>query len=106
MRRIASLFVVVAALLVLGFLIAAQLAAEGPRIRYTTQDRSPLVDVLVAVVLARSLPDDLELSGPDNLDRIIVHCDEPLPLQVDGEDTGDVYDVVYEAERDAVTVFV
>lgn len=31
------------ALLALGFLIAAQLAAEGPRIRYTTQEREPLV---------------------------------------------------------------
>jgi diacylglycerol kinase family enzyme len=41
-----------------------------------------------------------------DLDRIVVHCDEPLPLQVDGEDTGDVREVVYEAERDAVTVFV
>lgn len=32
------------ALLALGFLIAAQLAAERPRIRYTTQERSPLVE--------------------------------------------------------------
>ena len=32
------------ALLALGFLIAAQLAAEGPRVRYTTQERSPLVE--------------------------------------------------------------
>jgi uncharacterized protein YlxW (UPF0749 family) len=32
------------ALLGLGFLIAAQLAAEGPRIRYTSQERSPLVE--------------------------------------------------------------
>jgi hypothetical protein len=31
------------ALLALGFLIAAQLAAEGPRVTYTTQERSPLV---------------------------------------------------------------
>jgi cell division protein FtsB len=31
------------ALFALGFLIAAQLAAEGPRVRYTTQERSPLV---------------------------------------------------------------
>jgi uncharacterized protein YlxW (UPF0749 family) len=31
------------ALSALGFLIAAQLAAEGPRVRYTTQERSPLV---------------------------------------------------------------
>ena len=33
-----------AALLGLGFLIAAQLAAEGPRVRYTTQERSPLIE--------------------------------------------------------------
>jgi uncharacterized protein YlxW (UPF0749 family) len=32
------------ALLALGFLIAAQLAAQGPRIRYTTQERAPLVE--------------------------------------------------------------
>jgi uncharacterized protein YlxW (UPF0749 family) len=32
-----------AALFVLGFLIAAQLASEGPRIRITTQERTPLV---------------------------------------------------------------
>jgi uncharacterized protein YlxW (UPF0749 family) len=31
------------ALLVLGFLIAAQLASEGPRIRITSQERTPLV---------------------------------------------------------------
>jgi uncharacterized protein YlxW (UPF0749 family) len=33
-----------AALLGLGFLIAAQLAAEGPRVRYTSQERAPLVE--------------------------------------------------------------
>jgi uncharacterized protein YlxW (UPF0749 family) len=32
------------ALLVLGFLIAAQAASEGPRVRYTTQERTPLVE--------------------------------------------------------------
>src|SRR2546423_14249204 len=32
------------ALLALGFLIAAQWAAEGPRIRYTTQERSTLAE--------------------------------------------------------------
>lgn len=30
-------------LLVLGFLIAAQMASEGPRVQYTTQERTPLV---------------------------------------------------------------
>jgi uncharacterized protein YlxW (UPF0749 family) len=34
------------ALLALGFLIAAQLASEGPRIRYTSQERSPLVETV------------------------------------------------------------
>ena len=41
-----------------------------------------------------------------DLDRLVVRCDRPLALQVDGEDTGDVVEAVYEAERDAVTVFV
>ena len=51
------------------------------------------------------LRDGKSLAARD-LDRIVVRCDEPLPLQVDGEDTGDVVEVVYEAERAAVTVFV
>lgn len=34
------------ALLALGFLIAAQMAAEGPRIRYTSQERTPLVETV------------------------------------------------------------
>ena len=41
-----------------------------------------------------------------DLDRIVVRCDRPLPLQVDGEDAGDVVEAVYEAERDVVTVLV
>jgi uncharacterized protein YlxW (UPF0749 family) len=34
------------ALLALGFLIAAQLASEGPRIRYTSQERAPLIETV------------------------------------------------------------
>jgi diacylglycerol kinase family enzyme len=37
-------------------------------------------------------------------DRIVVRCDGPTALQLDGEDLGDVEEVVFEAERDAVTV--
>lgn len=33
-----------AALLALGFLIAAQLSSENPRVRYTTQERTPLLE--------------------------------------------------------------
>jgi uncharacterized protein YlxW (UPF0749 family) len=44
-RRIPSWQVTLgAALLVLGFLIAAQLGSEGPRVRYTTQERTPLLE--------------------------------------------------------------
>jgi diacylglycerol kinase family enzyme len=39
-------------------------------------------------------------------DRIEIRCDAPMPLQLDGEDIGDVTDVVFEAERDAVDVLV
>jgi diacylglycerol kinase family enzyme len=39
-----------------------------------------------------------------NLDRISVRCDHALPLQVDGEDIGDVNEAVFEAEREAITV--
>jgi diacylglycerol kinase family enzyme len=45
------------------------------------------------------------LTGHD-LDRIVVTCDRPLPLQADGEDLGDVDSVVFEARRDAVSVLV
>ena len=44
-------------------------------------------------------------SGHD-LDRIVVRCDRPLPLQADGEDLGDVVEAVFEARRDAVSVLV
>ncbi len=48
--------------------------------------------------------DDL-WSGHD-LDRIVVRCDKPMPLQADGEDLGDVVEAVFEAKRDAVSVLV
>ncbi len=35
------------ALLALGFLIAAQMAAEGPRVQYTSQERTPLVGTVL-----------------------------------------------------------
>jgi diacylglycerol kinase family enzyme len=41
-----------------------------------------------------------------DLDRLVIRCDRPLPLQVDGEDLGDIETAVFEAERDAVTVLV
>jgi diacylglycerol kinase family enzyme len=43
------------------------------------------------------------LYGHD-LDRLVVRCDRPLPLQADGEDLGDVETAIFEAERDVVPV--
>jgi hypothetical protein len=39
-------------------------------------------------------------------DRIEIRPDAPMPLQVDGEDLGDVSELLLEAERDALTVLV
>jgi diacylglycerol kinase family enzyme len=45
------------------------------------------------------------LYGHD-LDAFEVVCDAPTPLQVDGEDLGDVERAVFETERDAISVLV
>jgi uncharacterized protein YlxW (UPF0749 family) len=63
------------ALLLLGFLIAAQIASEGPRVAYSTQERSPLIttalglqtqqDALKATILdLRRRIGDLEAQDP------------------------------------------
>ncbi len=78
------------ALLVLGFLIAAQIAAEGPRIRYSTEERTPLIETalglqtqqeaLKAEILAlRGRIGDLEAQGPgdaDSLQRLYARLEE------------------------------
>ena len=53
--------------------------------------------------LATGRPARNALRGHD-LDRIEVRCDQPLPLQADGEDLGDVREALFEAERNALTV--
>ena len=53
--------------------------------------------------LARGRPARNALRGHD-LDRIEVKTDRPLPLQVDGEDLGDVTEAVFEAERGSISV--
>jgi len=55
--------------------------------------------------LAAGRPARNAIRGHD-LDRIEVRCDNPLPLQADGEDLGDVGEAVFEAERRSLTVLV
>jgi diacylglycerol kinase family enzyme len=59
-------------------------------LRHTFTGRGRLRDVLAA----------------HDLDRIAIRCDRPLPLQVDGEDLGDVEEALFEAQRAAVAVLV
>ncbi len=61
--------------------------------------------MVVHAMRGSGLKDGKALVAHD-LDHILVSCDRPLPLQVDGEDAGDVTEAVYEAERDAVSVLV
>jgi diacylglycerol kinase family enzyme len=79
----------------------AGLAFVAP-VRVRARDLPGLV---LRVARGSGLKEGRALAGRD-LDRIVVRCDLPLPLQVDGEDAGDVLEAVYEAERDAVTVLV
>jgi diacylglycerol kinase family enzyme len=41
-----------------------------------------------------------------DLDRVVARCDEPQPMQLDGEGLGEVTEVLFESERDAVAVLV
>ena len=109
--------------------VAFALASNGPAytyagpltIRPTPEARfeSGLDLVAPARVRPRDLPrlTRFALGGGDrakardlvyvhDADRIEIACDRPLPLQVDGEDLGDVEHAVLESERAAVTVLV
>ena len=50
LRSLPSVQVTLAvALLVLGFLIAAQVSGEGPRVRYSTEERAPLIETALGL---------------------------------------------------------
>jgi diacylglycerol kinase family enzyme len=59
--------------------------------------------LLVHMVRGTTASDPTVFSGHD-LDELMVRCDKPLPLQVDGEDLGDVAEASFTVERDALTV--
>jgi diacylglycerol kinase family enzyme len=66
--------------------------------------RRSLVRTAWAVLLGH--PRSADVLYAHDLDRIEIVCDRPTPLQVDGEDLGDVEVAIFEAERGAVEVFV
>ena len=78
------------ALLVLGFLIAAQISAEGPRVRYSTEERSPLIETALGlqaqqealkgqILDLRRRIGDLEAQGPgaaESLKRLYAELED------------------------------
>jgi diacylglycerol kinase family enzyme len=68
-----------------------------------TPTRLPLL--LPQVLLGRA-PRRRDVLALHDLDAVEIECDVPTPLQVDGEDLGDVTTIRFEAERDALDVVV
>jgi diacylglycerol kinase family enzyme len=60
----------------------------------------------LAVALLRGARERRGVRVLHDVDRIVVRCDRPMPLQVDGEDLGDVEVATFEAEHAAVTALV
>jgi diacylglycerol kinase family enzyme len=58
----------------------------------------------LAVQALRGRPGGGDVLVGHDLDRILIRCDTPLPVQVDGEDIGDVEEAEIVVERDALTV--
>jgi len=64
-----------------------------------------IVPQLVAhLLLGRGQASASNILYGHDLNAIAARCDVPMPLQVDGEDLGDVTEVVFCAERSAVTI--
>jgi diacylglycerol kinase family enzyme len=59
-----------------------------------------------ALVLGRGLARTRDVVYGHDLERIEVVSDEPMPLQADGEDLGDVTSAVFEAERGAALLLI
>jgi len=60
--------------------------------------------LLAYVALGRGQQSARDIVYAHDGDRFEIRCDRPLPLQVDGEDLGDVEHALFDAERDALTV--
>jgi diacylglycerol kinase family enzyme len=58
------------------------------------------------VTLTRGASARAGLTVLHDVDRVVIRCDRPMPLQVDGEDLGDVERVELESEPRAVTALV
>jgi diacylglycerol kinase family enzyme len=66
---------------------------------------SALPRLVLYVLRGRGQERARDIVHAHDLDRLELACDTPQPLQLDGEDLGDVTEVVFETERGALTVY-
>jgi diacylglycerol kinase family enzyme len=69
-------------------------------------DRGTALRLAARIAAGRGIAGAPGVLAAHDLDRVVVRCDSPLPLQADGEDLGDVTEAIFEAERDAISVLV
>src|SRR5581483_2411543 len=69
-------------------------------------DRSTALRLAARLAAGRGLAGAPGVLAAHDVDRVVVRCEAPLPLQADGEDLGDVEEAVFESEREAVDVLV
>jgi diacylglycerol kinase family enzyme len=88
----------------LGLRVAANAAFEGGLDLVAPVSVRPAEIPGLALKALRGRPEGGNVLYGHDLDRIQIRCDEPLPLQVDGEDIGDAQEIEVVALRDALTV--
>ena len=70
-----------------------------PRRRRAGPHPAPRRSLRTAYAVLRGHARERDVLYAHDVDRIEIVCDQPMPLQVDGEDLGDVESAVFEAER-------
>jgi diacylglycerol kinase family enzyme len=88
----------------LGLRVAGAATFEGGLDLVAPVSVRPIEIPSLALKALRGRPDSGNVLYGHDLDRILIRCDEPLPLQVDGEDIGDAEEIDVVALRDALTV--
>ncbi len=88
--------------------LAISLARDGAGLDFVAPEQiTPMtLPGFVLRLLSGRLAETPGVLAGSGLDAFEVRCDRPLPLQVDGEDLGDVGEAVFEAERGALRVLV
>jgi diacylglycerol kinase family enzyme len=89
----------------LGLRVAGRASFEGGLDLFAPERVTPWTLPRIAARALRGTAGPGIVAAHD-VDRLVVRCDASMPLQVDGEDLGDVDGVVLEAEREALSVLV